>query len=156
MKLCLVAVGARAPAWVNQGFDEYAKRLPRELRLCVKTVKTAPRNQGRTVAQLKEAEAGQINAALPPAAYVVALDEHGERLTTAALARRLKDWQRLGRDVALIVGGPDGLAPELLQRANERLRLSDLTLPHTLVRVLLAEQLYRAWAINSRHPYHRT
>lgn len=145
----------RMPAWVEQAWDEYARRFPPELRLQLKPVKAAPRRGDKTPEMLKAAEARLIRAALPPSAHVVALDEHGERTGTVALARRLRGWQRLGRDVALLIGGPDGLDAGLLAEADERLRLSDLTLPHALVRVLLAEQLYRAWSINAGHPYHR-
>lgn len=143
------------PAWVDQAWGEYAKRFPPELRLRLVPIKAAPRRGDRTVAVLKAAEARQIRAALPQNAHVVALDEHGDRVRTVDLARRLRQWQRLGRDVALLIGGPDGLDAELLQEAPERLRLSDLTLPHAMVRVLLAEQLYRAWSIETGHPYHR-
>lgn len=104
---------------------------------------------------LKAAEARQVRAALATGVHVVALDERGDRVRTVDLARRLRQWQRQGQDVALLVGGPDGLDAGLLQDADERLRLSDLTLPHAMVRVLLAEQLYRAWSINAGHPYHR-
>lgn len=155
MKLCVVAVGARMPAWVDQAWDEYAKRFPPELRLELKPVKAAPRRGDRTPDALRAAEARLIRTALPQAARVVALDEHGDRTSTANLARRLGHWQRLGRDVALLIGGPDGLDAGLLQDADERLRLSDLTLPHAMVRVLLVEQLYRAWSIRAGHPYHR-
>ena len=96
-----------------------------------------------------------IEAAIPKGAHVVALDERGKSLTTVALAQRLKEWQLEGRDVALVIGGPDGLDPQFKRAAHERIRLSDLTLPHAMVRVLLVEQLYRAWSINANHPYHR-
>lgn len=155
MKLCVLAVGTRMPGWVAQAWDEYAKRFPPELSLHLKTVKTAPRRGDKTVAGLKAAEAAQLRHGLPAGAHVVALDEHGSRLDTQGLAARLRHWQGLGRDVALLIGGPDGLDRQLLADADERLRLSDLTLPHAMVRVLLAEQLYRAWAINAGHPYHR-
>lgn len=155
MKLCVIAVGARMPAWVAQAWDEYAKRFPPELSLLLKPVKAAPRRGDKAPDALKATEARLIRAALPHSAYLVALDEHGERASTMDLARRLRGWQRLGRDVAILIGGPDGLDAGLLGEADERLRLSDLTLPHALVRVLLAEQLYRAWSINAGHPYHR-
>lgn len=154
MKLVVVAVGQRVPAWASTAWDDYAKRLPPELRLELKAVKTEPRGS-RTHEQLLAAERERIEAAIPRGARVVALDERGTAVTTLALAARLKDWQLAGGDVALLIGGPDGLDPALRAAAHERLRLSDLTLPHAMVRVLLAEQLYRAWSVNANHPYHR-
>lgn len=155
MRLRVVAVGQRVPAWAGAAWDDYAKRFPPELRLELRAVKTEPRAGGRTAAQAMAAERQRIEAALPRGAHVVVLDERGEALRTPALAARLSHWQGLGSDVALVIGGPDGLDPALRQSAHESIRLSDLTLPHALVRVLLAEQLYRAWSINAGHPYHR-
>jgi 23S rRNA (pseudouridine1915-N3)-methyltransferase len=154
MKLVLVAVGLRQPAWADAAYDDYAKRFPPELRLELKAVKAEPRGS-RTAAQLMSAEATRIEAAVPRGARRIALDERGERVTSAQLAARLLDWQGRGGDAALIVGGPDGLDPSLKASCDETLRLSDLTLPHAFVRVLLAEALYRAWSINAGHPYHR-
>ncbi len=154
MKLVLVAVGTRPPAWADTAFAEYAKRFPPEMRLELKAVKAEPRDS-RSAAQLMAAEARRIEAALPRGARLVALDEHGDRATTRQLADRLLDWQRDGRDVALLVGGPDGLDPALKARCDESLRLSDLTLPHAFVRVLLSEAFYRAWSVTANHPYHR-
>ena len=155
MKLIVVAVGLRVPDWAQTAWDDYAKRFPPELSIELKTVKTEPRLGGRTTEQVKAAERQRLEAALPRGVRVVALDEHGSSLTTVALAARVRQWQLAGGDVALLIGGPDGLDPLLLQAADERIRLSDLTLPHAMVRVLLAEQLYRAWSINTGHPYHR-
>jgi 23S rRNA (pseudouridine1915-N3)-methyltransferase len=154
MKLVVVAVGQRVPDWAQTAWDDYAKRFPPELRLELKAVKTEPR-ASRTLPALLAAERERIEAALPKGAHVVALDERGTALTTVALARRLKDWQLESHDVALVIGGPDGLDAEFKRTAHERVRLSDMTLPHAMVRVLLAEQLYRAWSINAHHPYHR-
>ena len=154
MKLLVVAVGQRVPEWAQQAWDDYAKRFPPELRLELKAVKTEPR-ASRTVQSLLAAERERIEAAIPKGARVVALDERGTALTTLALAARLKEWQLASQDVALVIGGPDGLEPAFRQQAHERIRLSDLTLPHAMVRVLLAEQLYRAWSVNAGHPYHR-
>ena len=154
MKLVLVAVGQRPPAWAAAAFDDYAKRLPPELRLALKAVKAEPRDS-RTPAQLMAAEARRIEAAVPRGARRVALDEHGDRVTTRQLAERLQAWQRDGRDAALLVGGPDGLDAQLKAGCAESLRLSDLTLPHAFVRVLVAEALYRAWSVTVNHPYHR-
>lgn len=154
MKLWLVAIGQRQPAWADAAYQDFAKRFPPELRLELKACKAEPRS-GRTAAQLMAAEAQRIEAALPRGARRVVLDERGERQTTPQLAARLTAWMGEGRDVALIVGGPDGLDPALKATADETLRLSDLTLPHAFVRVLLAEALYRAWSVTVKHPYHR-
>ena len=154
MKLWLVAVGQRQPAWAEAAYQDFAKRFPPELRLELKACKAEPRS-GRSAAQLMAAEALRIEAALPRGVRRVVLDEQGDRVGTRQLATRLEAWLRDGRDVALIVGGPDGLDPALKATADETLRLSDLTLPHAFVRVLLAEALYRAWSLSVNHPYHR-
>jgi 23S rRNA (pseudouridine1915-N3)-methyltransferase len=155
MKLVLVAVGQRQPAWADAAFDDFAKRFPAECRLELKAVKAEPRTTGKGVEAMKTAEAARIDAAIPKGARRVVLDERGERRTTAQLAERLRFWQRDGCDIALVIGGPDGLDPALKASADETLRLSDLTLPHAFARVLLAEALYRAWSLNAGHPYHR-
>src|SRR5690349_8006443 len=154
MKLVIVAVGQRVPGWAQAAWDTYAKRFPPELRVELKAVKTAPRTAS-TLESLFAAERQRIEAAIPRGAHVVVLDEHGTALTTMALAGRLKAWQLQGGDVVLVIGGPDGLDPGFKRAAHERIRLSDLTLPHAMVRVVLVEQLYRAWSINANHPYHR-
>ncbi len=154
MRLLIVAVGQRVPDWAQTAWDDYAKRFPHDLKLELKTVKTEPR-ASKTLAALYAAERTRIEAALPKGCRVVALDERGSALTTQALAAKLQQWQLEGDDVALVIGGPDGLDPAFKQAAHERIRLSDLTLPHAFARVLLVEQLYRAWSINSNHPYHR-
>jgi 23S rRNA (pseudouridine1915-N3)-methyltransferase len=154
MKLWLVAVGQRQPAWADTAFADFAKRFPPEMRLELKAVKAEPRG-AKTAEQLMAAEALRIDAAVPRGARRVVLDEHGERRTTLQLAARMNAWQHEGRDVALLVGGPDGLAASLKAGADETLRLSELTLPHAFVRVLLAEALYRAWTVMVNHPYHR-
>lgn len=155
MRLIVVAVGQRVPDWARTAWDDYAKRFPPELKVTLKAIKTEPRSGGKTTAQVMAAERARIDAAIPKGAHVVALDERGSAVTTAALAARLARWQGQGGDVALLIGGPDGLDPALRQAAHERIRLSDLTLPHALVRVLLIEQLYRACSVNAGHPYHR-
>lgn len=154
MRLLIVAVGQRVPDWAQTAWDDYAKRFPPELRVELKAVKTEPRGS-KTLEQLYAAERIRIEAAIPRGTRIVALDERGTALTTVALASKLKAWQLGGDDVALVIGGPDGLDPAFRQSAHERIRLSDLTLPHAMVRVLLVEQLYRAWSINANHPYHR-
>ena len=155
MKLLLVAVGTRMPDWVDRGFDDFAKRMPREMSLQLIEVKAEPRSTGKTVDTMMALEAARIEAVLPPRCRRLILDERGEDLSTKALARRLERWQESGDDVALIVGGPDGLDPALKSTAHETMRLSSLTLPHALVRVMLAEALYRAWSLSRNHPYHR-
>jgi len=154
MKLWLVAVGQRQPAWAETAYADFAKRFPPEMRLELKAVKAEPRG-GKTAEQLMAAEAARLEAAVPRGARRVVLDERGTRLTTTQLAQRLTAWQHDGRDVALLIGGPDGLDATLKASADETLRLSDLTLPHAFVRVLLAEALYRAWTVMVNHPYHR-
>ena len=154
MRLVIVAVGQRVPDWAQTAWDDYAKRFPHELKVELKAIKTEPRGS-KTVEQLYAAERKRIEEAIPKGARIVALDERGTSLRTTALAGRLKEWQLGGTDAALVIGGPAGLDPEFRQAAHERIRLSDLTLPHAMVRVLLIEQLYRAWSVNANHPYHR-
>jgi len=154
VKLLIVAVGQRPPAWAQAAFDDYAKCFPAELKLELKAIKAETRDS-RTAAQLMAAEARRIEAALPRGVRRIALDERGDRVTTAQLADRLLAWQRDGRDAAIVIGGPDGLDAALKASCDERLRLSDLTLPHAFVRVLVAEALYRAWSVTIGHPYHR-
>ncbi len=154
MRLVIVAVGQRVPDWAQTAWDDYAKRFPYELKVELKAVKTEPRGS-KTVETLYAAERARIEAVIPKGCRIVALDERGTTLTTVALAQKLKHWQLESDDVALVIGGPDGLDPAFKQAAHERIRLSDLTLPHAMVRVVLIEQLYRAWSINANHPYHR-
>ena len=154
MKLLIVAVGRRMPDWAQTAYDDYAKRFPPDCRVEIKTVKTEPRGS-KSLETLLAAERARIDAAIPRGARVVVLDERGTALTTVALARHLHGWQMDGVDVALVIGGPDGLDPALKDGAAMRIRLSDFTLPHALARVLLIEQLYRAWSVNANHPYHR-
>ena len=154
MKLTIVAVGQKVPDWAQTAYDDYAKRFPPELKVELKAVKTEPR-ASKTLDTLLLAEKSRVSAAIPRGTHIVALDERGTSVTTVALAERLKAWQLLGADVAIVIGGPDGLDADFKKAAHERLRLSDLTLPHAMVRVLLIEQLYRAWSITINHPYHR-
>lgn len=154
MRLLIVAVGQRVPDWAQTAWDDYVKRFPFELKVELKAVKTEPRSS-KSLETLVAAERSRIEAAIPKGFRVVVLDERGTALTTMALAQKLENWQLSGDDVALVIGGPDGLDPAFRQAAHERIRLSDLTLPHAMVRVLLIEQLYRAWSINANHPYHR-
>lgn len=154
MKLLIVAVGQRIPDWAQTAWDDYAKRFPPELKVELKTVKTEPRGS-KTLDTLLLAERTRIESVIPKGCRVVALDERGTSLKTVALAQKLQSWQLESDDVALVIGGPDGIDPAFRQAAHERIRLSDLTLPHAFARVLLIEQLYRAWSINANHPYHR-
>ena len=155
MKLIIAAVGTRMPGWVQDAWDDYAKRLPADCALELREIKPEPRTSGNTPAQMMALEARRIEAALPAGVLRIALDERGRDLTTMQLSQRLEQWRGEGREVALLVGGPDGLDTDLKASCDGLIRLSSLTLPHPMVRVLLAEQLYRAWAIMTGHPYHR-
>ena len=152
--MLIVAVGQRVPDWAQSAWDDYAKRFPHEIRIELRAVKTEPRGS-KTLETLYAAERARIEGAITKGTRIVVLDERGTALSTMALAGRLQDWQLGGTDVALVIGGPDGIDPEFRQLAHERIRLSDMTLPHAFARVLLIEQLYRAWSINANHPYHR-
>jgi 23S rRNA (pseudouridine1915-N3)-methyltransferase len=154
VKLLIVAVGQRQPAWADAAYADFAKRFPPEMRLELKAVKAEARDS-RTPEQLMSGEATRLEAALPKGVRRVVLDERGDRLTTVQLSARMKAWLNDGRDVAFLIGGPDGLDATLKQSADETFRLSDLTLPHAFVRVLLAEALYRARTVMEGHPYHR-
>ena len=154
MRVTIVAVGQKVPEWAQTAYDDYAKRFPPELKVELKAVKTEPR-ASKTLENLLAAERTRIEAAISRGCRVVVLDERGTNVTTMALAEKLKSWQLSGDDVAIVIGGPDGLDAGFKQSAHERIRLSDLTLPHAMVRVLLIEQLYRAWSITINHPYHR-
>jgi 23S rRNA (pseudouridine1915-N3)-methyltransferase len=155
MRISVIAVGSRMPVWVSQGIAEYSKRLPRELKLVWREIPLARRGKEVSATQMCAAEGEQILRAISPGERVIALDVTGKRLTTGQLAQQLQAWQMSGDNYSFLIGGPDGLSPACLSRADQRWSLSDLTLPHPLVRVLLAEQLYRAWTITTNHPYHR-
>lgn len=155
VNLSLVAVGRRMPDWVETGVQEYRKRLNRDLKLQVREVNMAQRGKNPDIERARRQEADALLAAVPEGDTIVALEVTGKRLSTPSLARKLQQWQMDGVSVSLLVGGPDGLHRDCLQAASEQWSLSDLTLPHPLVRVLLAEQIYRAWSINAGHPYHR-
>ena len=155
MQMTILAVGTRQPAWVDAAVVDYCRRLPPDLALAVKEVKAESRTTGKSAAVMMAAEAQRLRAAMPAHARVVALDEHGQRLTSEDLAEQLSDWRTQMDPVVFLIGGPDGLDASLKKEARLLLRLSDFTLPHGMARVLLAEQLYRAWSIGSGHPYHR-
>ena len=143
------------PDWITAGFNEYAKRMPREAKIELMEIKPEPRTTGKTTVQIMESEAQRILSALPQNCLRIALDEHGAKVTTRQVAAQMQGWMRDGRDVAFIVGGADGLHDSVKQAAQQLLALSALTLPHAFVRVLLAEQLYRAHSLLHNHPYHR-
>ncbi|SMF94032.1 23S rRNA (pseudouridine1915-N3)-methyltransferase [Methylomagnum ishizawai] len=155
MQIHLLAVGHRMPDWVVAGYEEYAKRLPRECALVLKEIAPAKRGKNADIGKLREDEGGRMLAALPRDSHVVALDLGGQDWSTPDLSQQLQRWLGNGRDVALLVGGPDGLAPACLQRAQQVWCLSRLTFPHPIVRVIVAEQIYRAWSLSQNHPYHR-
>ncbi len=155
MRISVVAVGTRMPDWVQQGVAQYTARMPRELRVEWREIPLARRGRDRSVGQLQAAEGAQMLKAIPAGDRVIALDVKGKSLTTAQLAGQLEAWQMSGDNYSFLIGGPDGLSDDCLQQADQRWSLSELTLPHPLVRILLAEQLYRAWTITVNHPYHR-
>lgn len=155
MRIRLLAVGGRQPRWVREGYEDYARRLPRECRLELIEVPLGKRTRATPPGRAVGEEGARMLARLAPGEQVVALEVTGRSLDTPGLARRLEDWMAAGADLALLVGGPDGLDPRCRERAEFRWSLTPLTLPHGLVRVLVAEQLYRAWSLLSGHPYHR-
>lgn len=154
MKLSILAVGHKQPDWIVEGCAEYTKRMPRELPVVVVEIKPEPRGS-KTREQLQSAEKTRLKAAMAPGLRLVVLDEKGDDLTTLKLAKRLETWMADGRDTALLIGGADGLDAELKQAADDTIRLSSLTLPHGMARLLLCEQLYRAMSLLKNHPYHR-
>jgi 23S rRNA (pseudouridine1915-N3)-methyltransferase len=155
VQINLIAAGTRMPAWVEEGYHEYARRMPRECRLVLNEIPLAQRSKSQAIERAVRDEGARMLATLSDRQQVIALDIKGRGWSTEQLAQQMESWRQDGRDISLLVGGPDGLAAECLQRADQTWSLSALTLPHPLVRVLLAEQLYRAWSLNSGHPYHR-
>ena len=155
MRLSIISVGGKMPAWVEQGVDEYSRRMPREMKLQWRDIPLARRGKDSKPDLLREKEGQGILKAIPDGDKVIALDVKGKPWSTEQLAAQMQDWRMSGDDFSLLIGGPDGLSPACLDRADRRWSLSDLTLPHPLVRIILAEQLYRAWTITVNHPYHR-
>lgn len=155
MKLSLIAIGTRMPEWVNEGYREYVRRLPRECRLKLTEIPLGQRARSKTVERAVAEEGKRMLAEISPGEHVIALDVKGRNWSTEQLAVQFQQWMLAGRGISLLVGGPDGLSAPCLERAQQRWSLSPLTLPHALVRVLLAEQLYRAWTVTVGHPYHR-
>ena len=155
MRIHLIAVGTRMPKWVQDGYLEYAKRLPKECSLVLHEVEPAKRNKTKNVDKLKQEEAKKIKLVLPKKSKIIALDVQASACSTEELSQSLKIWMSDGMDVSLLIGGPDGLDDEILKEASGKISLSKLTFPHPIVRVVLAEQIYRAWTILINHPYHR-
>ena len=156
MHIRLLAVGDRQPSWVDEAFGNYTERYPREWKFRLDTISTVRRNKNDKSRQAMEAEGELILARLDSDEQVVLLDERGKQLSSKLLASRLSEWQTDGRDLCLIIGGPDGVSEGVRQRADWMWSLSELTLPHGLARALLSEQLYRAWSLRTGHPYHRS
>ena len=155
MQFLVAAVGQRMPDWVNDAWTEYARRMPPGLGLSLREITLAKRGKNAAIKRLTAVESKALYAAMPARARVIALDVQGQAWSTEQLAVQLAHWMGDGRDVGFMVGGPDGIAADILQKADKRWSLGPLTLPHPLVRVVLAEQLYRAWTITQNHPYHR-
>ena len=155
MKIQIIAIGNKMPPWVNATTQEYMKRMPRDCEVILKEVPAANRHKNSNADTIKDLEAKQLLAAVPNGNHIIALDEHGVQWSTQELSQQMDHWRHLGCNVTLLIGGADGLHHSCLQKAHQRLSLSKLTYPHPLVRVIIAEQLYRAYSILSGHPYHR-
>ena len=155
MKIHLLAVGQKMPAWVDDGYKEYAQRMPPEARLELKEITAGKRGKNADVARILQEEGLRLQTVIPKGAHIVALDVKGKSYSTEQLATRLSEWMQSGQDIALLIGGPEGLSAECRDMAHEHWSLSTLTFPHPLVRIIVAEQLYRAWSVLKNHPYHR-
>lgn len=155
MRIHLIAVGTKMPAWVQAGYEEYAKRLTGECRLQLIEVEAGKRGKNADIKRILHDEGTRMLAAIPSNSYVIALDVKGQGLSTTQLSQQLQKWQFSGQDISVLVGGPEGLAEECLRKSEQKLSLSALTFPHPLVRIIVAEQLYRAWSLLKGHPYHR-
>jgi 23S rRNA (pseudouridine1915-N3)-methyltransferase len=155
VRIYLIAVGQKMPAWVNQACDEYLKRLPHELQMAFVEVPLIKRGKNADIPRIVRDEGRKVLQSVPAGCGLVALDVKGARISTEKLASTLDHWMQQGQDIAIVIGGPDGLSDEILQQAQHRLSLSEMTFPHPLVRIIIVEQLYRAWSILANHPYHR-
>ncbi|MBE0470334.1 MAG: 23S rRNA (pseudouridine(1915)-N(3))-methyltransferase RlmH [Methyloprofundus sp.] len=155
MQIHVITIGQKMPGWVKQGYDEYAKRMPRECELVLKEIPAGKRGKNSDVNRIVRDEGARMLAALPKSCLIVTLDIPGKLWTTPNLSEAMRGWLDSGQDVALLIGGPEGLADSVKQAANQSWSLSKLTLPHPLVRIVVAEQIYRAWSIINNHPYHR-
>ncbi|NVK22133.1 MAG: 23S rRNA (pseudouridine(1915)-N(3))-methyltransferase RlmH [Kangiellaceae bacterium] len=155
MQIRLLTIGQKMPAWVEQGYQEYAKRFPRDFRLELVEVAAAKRGKNADIARITEQEGQALLAQIKPSDWVVVLDVKGKNFSTPQLAENIEHWQQHHPSVVLLVGGPEGLSRECIARANQKWSLSGLTFPHPMVRVIVAEALYRAWSVTVNHPYHR-
>jgi 23S rRNA (pseudouridine1915-N3)-methyltransferase len=155
MQITIVAVGMRLPSWVNQGVNEYIKRFPPEVNVQLSEINPIKRNKSATREKILKQEADRIVIAIPKGSHIIVLDEHGKTQRTTVFAKNMDSWMREGKNISFIIGGADGIHEEIKKKANELWSLSDFTLPHGLARVLLTEQLYRAWTVIKKHPYHR-
>ena len=155
MLIKIVAVGVRMPGWVTQGFNEYSKRFPPEIDLQLGEIPPIKRNKSSNLEKVLIQEGERINASVPKGSHIIVLDERGSTQRTTILAKNMKEWMREGKNIAFVIGSADGTHENIRKNANELWSLSDFTLPHGLARVLLVEQLYRAWTIINKHPYHR-
>jgi len=155
MVIHFITVGQKMPKWVQEGYAEYAKRLPKSCAIKLVELPMAQRGKTGSADKYKAEEAKKILVAIPKGAQLIVLDEHGQQVTTKGLAEKLEGWLASGQDIALVVGGPDGLEQSLIQQARWKWGLSKLTMPHPMVRILVAEQIYRAYSVIQNHPYHR-
>lgn len=155
MRLQLIAIGHKMPAWVTNGYEEYARRLPPDMPLQLSEVTAGKRGKKANIARVTDLEGEQMLAQVAKGSRIVTLEVEGRPWTTPKLAQRMQQWQLDGRDVSLLIGGPEGLSPGCLAASEEKWSLSPLTLPHPMVRVIVAEALFRAWSLNNNHPYHR-
>lgn len=155
MRIHLLAVGTKMPGWVNAGTDEYASRMPPQCQLLIREIAAEKRTKNSDLQRIRQTEGDKLLATVPDGSLVMTLDVKGKPWSTEQLAQQLDKWMMSGRDVSLLVGGPEGLSPACLQRAEQSWSLSPLTFPHPLVRIVVAEQLFRAWSILTNHPYHR-
>lgn len=155
MKLNLVAVGISMPSWVTQGFVEYQRRFPKHMPLNLIEIPNLKRGKNSEIKKIIESESQAILKAIPENGHLVILDIPGKQYDTPELAKKLNQWQNIGKDVYIVIGGPEGLSDQIKQTAHESISLSKLTLPHPIVRVIFAEALFRAWSLNNNHPYHR-
>ena len=155
MKIHLIAVGKKMPGWVNTGYSEFSKRMPPELQLNLNEITPSARNKSTPVEKNIKEEGERIQAAIPPNSRLIVLDENGKKFSSIDLSKKMESWLPMAQDIAIVIGGADGIDPKIKQQADEIWTLSSFTLPHALVRVVIAEQLYRAWSILKGHPYHR-
>jgi len=155
MRIHLIAAGTKMEPWISQGFDEYNRRLPSDVRIRLTEIPISKRSNHTHIDKLIEQEGKKMIAAAPKSCVNIALDVQGEYWNTAQLAKNLSTWMQNGNDIAIYIGGPDGLSPECVKQAKTKWSLSPLTLPHSMVRIIVAEQLYRAWSILNNLPYHR-